>query len=390
MIYLGLPFGGNIGRGVLGKQIAFALEKLTEVRVLAPTQYQQQLVDEFERFHMRQLLTVPERHGQQVAGAWQLDGPVIQGLMGNSYLPFVTGLVPPAELGFGVFEDNILSKKDVECLRNSYCRIAAGSTYCAEVLREHGLHDISVLPHGVDTTLFCPRLEKRSLLADRFVIFSGGKFELRKGQDIVIRAYKVMQDRHPDVMLVNAWHNAWPKSRDTMAESTLIRYAPPANNDIGGWMNHLLAAHGIDVNRVITVGPRDPRLLPDLYHATDLGLFPNRVEGGNNMVLMEYLACGKPALVSYNSGHRDIVRRQNAVLIEGHRPMHRRREGVMKAIWNDPSVEETIDKLEWCYQHREQLAPLAHQAATDMRAFTWDCLASGLLNMAVSGETACG
>ncbi len=42
------------------------------------------------------------------------------------------------------------------------------------------------------------------------MVFSGGKFELRKGQDVVIRAYRVLQDRHPDVMLVNAWFNPWP------------------------------------------------------------------------------------------------------------------------------------------------------------------------------------
>jgi hypothetical protein len=163
---------------------------------------------------------------------------------------------------------------------------------------------------------------------------------------------------------------------------------PPANNDLGGWMNALLAGHGLDMDRVITVEPRDLRLLAMLYHVTDLGFFPNRIEGGNNMVLMEYLACGKPALVSYNSGHTDVVHRQNAILIEGHRPMHRRRDRVMKAIWNDPSVEETIDKLEWCYQHREQQQPLAQQAAVDMRAIKWERLATGLLELAKPNESA--
>lgn len=247
------------------------------------------------------------------------------------------------------------------------------------MLREHGLTNVSVVPHGLDTERFCPCEKPRTFLKDRFLIFSGGKFELRKGQDIVIRAYQVLQDRHKDVMLVNSWHNGWPKNRDTMAGSSLIRYFPPKDNDYGNWLNALLAANGVDPNRVITVGPRDHRLLPDLYHATDLGVFPNRVEGGNNMVLMEYLACGKPAVVSYNSGHRDIVRRQNAVLIEGHRPMARRAGSELTAMWNDPSIEETINRLEWCYQHRDELRTLAQQAAIDMRQFTWKRLAEGLL-----------
>lgn len=235
------------------------------------------------------------------------------------------------------------------------------------------------MPHGVDTALFCPRAEPRSFLKDRFIVFSGGKFELRKGQDIVIRAFKVLQDRHADVMLVNSWHNVWPNTRDAMAASTLIRYQTPKNNDYVAWMNGLLSAHGIDIKRVITAGPRDHRLLPGLYHATDVGLFPNRVEGGNNMVLMEYMACGKPALVSFNSGHTDIVRRNNAVLIECHKPLERRVGSELTAVWNDPSLGEVIDKLEWCYQHRDDLRPLAEQAAVDMRGFSWQRLAKGVV-----------
>jgi glycosyltransferase involved in cell wall biosynthesis len=142
-------------------------------------------------------------------------------------------------------------------------------------------------------------------------------------------------------------------------------------------MNSLLAAHGIDTERVITLGPRDHRLLPILYYNTDVGIFPNRVEGGNNMVLMEYMACGKPAIVSYNSGHTDIVRRNNALLIECHIPMERRNADELIATWSDPSLEETIDRMEWAYQHREELRLLGAQAARDMVQLSWRrlCLA---------------
>jgi glycosyltransferase involved in cell wall biosynthesis len=105
------------------------------------------------------------------------------------------------------------------------------------------------------------------------------------------------------------------------------------------------------------------------------------------MVLMEYMACGKPALVSYNSGHTDIVRRTNAVLIESHRPGGRRTGMQLTPVWHDPSLEETIDKLEWCYQHRGQLEPLARQAAVDLRSFSWNRVAEGLLGILRSTDT---
>jgi glycosyltransferase involved in cell wall biosynthesis len=376
MIYLGFPYGSNFGWGVLGKEIALAMAQSAEVRFVTPPDIDQRVDDEFERYRMRALLVDARQIGAK------LDGPLIQATIGRGLEPFVAGLPVPAEVGYAVFEEDRLLPEAIRQARRSYRHVAAASGYCADILRKHGLTNVSVLPHGVDTALFQPRAEPREFLSDRFLIFSGGKFELRKGQDVVIRAYKVLQDRHKDVMLVHAWHNVWPKTRNTMAASSLIRYFPPRDDDHHAWMCALLATHGIDLNRVISVGPRNHRLLPDLYHATDLGLFPNRAEGGNNMVLMEYLACGKPVLASFNTGHKDILRRQNAVLIENHRPLVFRMGGQLAATWNDPSLEETIDKLEWCYQNREQLQALARQAAEDMRAFSWSRLADGLRRLA--------
>jgi glycosyltransferase involved in cell wall biosynthesis len=358
------------------------LADLAEVRLLCPPNADQRLSDEFDLYRMRKLLPTPEDRQHQTGEKWDVGGPVIQTAVGRGLVPFVPQVVPPYHVGFAVFEENILPAAVIAESRAKYRHLVAGSSYCAQALRQHGLTAVSVVPHGVDSTLFCPRPEPRSFLQDYFIVFSGGKFELRKGQDIVIRAYKVLQDRHRDVMLVHSWFNNWPKSRDTMAESNLIRYFPPVNNDHESWFSAMLHAHGIDVERVIVVHPRNQRLLPDLYHTTDLGVFPNRVEGGNNMVLMEYLACGKPVLAAYNSGHTDVVNRKNAVLIEGHRPMERRVDNEVVAVWNDPSVDETIDKLEWCYQNRELLRPLAMQAAADMRQFTWKRVAARLLEAA--------
>jgi hypothetical protein len=59
---------------------------------------------------------------------------------------------------------------------------------------------------------------------DQFVIFSGGKFELRKGQDIVIKAFQIFHDKHKDALLVNSWFNQWSFSMQTMAASPYINF----------------------------------------------------------------------------------------------------------------------------------------------------------------------
>ena len=371
MIYLCLPVGSNFGWGILGREIAFALSRQTEICLLAPPERPQPITDEFDSWQVRRLMASPDVLAKLTRTNWVPDGPIIQMADGANFARFVPQLAPPSTVGFAVFVENALSPADVQHAREHYRYLAAGSTYCAEVLRQHGIGNVSTVYHGVDSTLFCPREEPRTFLQDKFVIFSGGKFELRKGQDIVLRAYKVLQDRHPDVFLVNAWYTMWPSSRDTMAQSRLIRYFPPPENRYFTWMNDLLAANGLDVNRVIITGLRDNRLLPRLYHSSDLGFFPNRVEGGTNMVLMEYLACGKPALVSYNSGHKDVVRPENAVLIRRHGSIAVQSENGVVCTWSEPDIEECIEKLEWCYQNRDKLSKLGRQAATDMREFTW-------------------
>jgi glycosyltransferase involved in cell wall biosynthesis len=376
------------GWGVLGREIILAMSRLSDIRVLVPPGVQQNLDDEFDKFQMRRIMASSQQNWRLVNGAWVLDGPMIQAAFGRTLEPFVPQVAPPAHVGFAVFEEDLLPQATIDRAKTKYKHLATGSTYCAEVLQKHGLKNVSVVYHGVDTAVFHPSEEPRAYMQDKFVVFSGGKFELRKGQDIVIRAYKVLQDRHKDVMLVNSWYNIWAFARDTMAGSKLIKYSPPPNNDYVAWMNGLLESNGLDLDRVITVGLRDNRLLPRLYHSTDLGIFPNRVEGGTNMVLMEYMACGKPVLASFNSGQKDVVRPENAVLIEQQQPMEIRSGAELTATWHDPSLDETIEKLEWCYQHRDELRVLGRQAADDMQKFPYQRVAQGLLDAVRLAEQA--
>ena len=379
MLYIGVPYGSNFGWGVLGKELVLAMSQLTDVRLLAPPGVPQAIDDEFDRFQIQKVMANSSRNWRQVGSAWRLDGPMIQAAYGRGLQEWVPQVAPPAHVGFAVFEEDRLDPAVISRASTHYRHLATGSTYCANVLRNHGLTNVSVVYHGVDTAVFHPCQEPRSFMPERFIVFSGGKLELRKGQDIVIRAYKVLQDRHADVMLVNSWYYVWPHTRDTMAGSKLIRYYPPTTPDYFDWMNGLLAANGLDPERIVTIGLRDNRLLPRIYHCTDIGLFPNRVEGGTNMVLMEYMACGKPVIASYNSGHLDVVRRENALLIEKQMPMEMRTDNELPCTWHDSDLEEAIEKLEWCYHNRDELKRLGSQAAADMRDFPYRRVAEGLL-----------
>src|SRR5262249_29527648 len=133
--------------------------------------------------------------------------------------------------------------------------IADGSTWCADALRDAGFNNVSVILQGVDRRFFNTLGNEKDWLRDRFVVFSGGKLEFRKGQDLVIRAFAILQQRHKDVMLVNNWFNLWSWNAATIGYSKHIQ-VPALSGDHISVVNQLMAHNGVDLSRVKTLGPR--------------------------------------------------------------------------------------------------------------------------------------
>jgi len=359
-LYLALPVGSTHGWGICGRYIAREMARLATVRLI--TDPFQTVGNEIEDRFLKALLPPVS----EFTGA----APLLQGITGKDLMPCRPNLRGQPQIGYTFFEENILPAESIENARAQFDVVAAGSSWCKDVLQAHGLENVSTIIQGIDPRIFHPTPHGKDFFPGRFLVFSGGKFEFRKGQDLAIRAYKVLQDRHPDVMLVHSWYNPWSFSLDTMRASPYIRFAP-SSTDYLAVMNQVLNDNGIDVSRVIELPPRPNALMAQYYHQTDVGLFPNRCEGGTNLVLMEYMGCGKPVVASWSTGHKDIVTGQNAILIRNMGRLHIRNGESLVAVWDDPNLEETIEQLEWAYQNREKLKAIGLQAGADMLRFTW-------------------
>src|SRR5262249_6208933 len=157
------------------------------------------------------------------------------------------------------------------------------------------------------------------------------------------------------------WFNPWEHSLNTMRASRFIRFAP-TSTDYVEKIDQVLADNDVDLTRVITLLPRVNSTMRNVYRNTDVGLFPNRCEGGTNLVLMEYMACARPAIASYNSGHKDVVTADNAALIRTMRSVILEQSGQRLGTWEEPDLDETIERLEWAYQHRAELAEIGKRA----------------------------
>lgn len=379
MIYTVLPAGSFYGWGVCGKYLVKELSKISEVRLLTDNLDIRNLGDELD-FRLLKSRLISDRESEiiKTSSASRVDYPVLQCITGNTLEPMMPNLRGTKNVGYSFFEDNILPQTSLENGRRFFDLIVTGSSWCEEVLRNHGLQNVRTIIQGIDPTIFNPYYSEKEYFRDLFVIFSGGKFELRKGQDIVIRAFKVLQDKYKDVMLINSWFNFWPVSIKTMETSPHIKVSL-TSGDYLTTINQILYENGIDIDRVITLPLYPNIMMGRIYRNTDIGLFPNRCEGGTNLVLMEYMACSKPVIASYNSGHKDILTDKNSIKLVDMKPISIKDNNVCRAVWEEPGLDETIAKLEWAYNNRDSLKEIGKQAGDYLSSMTWEKTARSFL-----------
>jgi glycosyltransferase involved in cell wall biosynthesis len=390
MITVAMPVGSSHGWGICGKYIAREMAGLTEMRLLTD-QFTPEIVGDELEYQALAALRFGSQDGagaQMVNGITTLPHALLTCIADKTLRPWMLTIRGKRTVGYTFFEENVLDPKWIEMGRRSFDSIAAGSSWNTEVLKGYGLTEVETVIQGVDGRVFFPWPEgsaggglcEREFLREHFVIFSGGKFELRKGQDIVIRAVGVLQQRHRDVVLVNAWYNPWPQSIETMRGSPLLRMSAMSGK-YGDVMTRLLAENGLDVSRVVTLGPRPNALMARIYRNTDVGLFPNRCEGGTNLVLMEYMACGKPVVAVDSTGHRDVVKEDHALVIKikGENTIGGSAGAV--ARWPEPDLDDAVEKLEWVYQHRAAAAALGTKAGQAMKKCTWKDSAQAFLRL---------
>ena len=161
------------------------------------------------------------------------------------------------------------------------------------VIKAPGINRACLVHQGVDTAVFnpepVPRLLRRSL-----VIFSGGKLELRKGQDVVIAAFRRLLREYPDALLIAAWGNIGHIGLETIAASPHVQGAPERGRaDAIGPCLRPMALH----SNVFLIPCVVNRQLPHIIKQAML-LFLPVVVGRHKLDNMETLACGVPTLIS--------------------------------------------------------------------------------------------
>jgi glycosyltransferase involved in cell wall biosynthesis len=301
----------------------------------------------------------------------RIDAPLLIGLgrdlqtVPSAGGKFLTGQPP---IGVTFLEHSTLSDAGRH-RADQFALIIAGSSWNESVLRANGIVATTTILQGVDTSLFHPA-PPTGRFRDRFVVFSGGKLEYRKGQDLVVKAFRAFRERHEEALLLAAWSTPWEWRDQMMAAGT---GTVPADRDADGSVDTAgwAIANGVPAHALIALGKVPNIAMPHVIREADVALFPNRCEGGTNLVAMECMACGIPTVLSANTGHLDLLQRPDAAYrLERQGPASC--EGYETQDWGESDVEEIVEKLEAVWRDRDAAAAAGRRGAAFLATMTWE------------------
>ena len=195
-------------------------------------------------------------------------------------------------IGFPIFELDTFT--DLEKPHLDSCdRLYVCSQWAKDVLRDNpypfytGLTD--VVPLGVDMEIFKPAPVKNN---NKTIFFNCGKWEVRKGHDILIEAFRIVEKHDPDVELWMMCENPFNSFEEENRWRQL--YSDPK----------------------VKIIPRaeTQQEVYNIMSQVDCGVFPSRGEGWN-LELLEMMAAGKHVIATDYSAHTEFCTKENAGLV---------------------------------------------------------------------------
>jgi glycosyltransferase involved in cell wall biosynthesis len=332
------------------------------------------LAPAFRRQH--HLLEVLQKGGIDVL---ELDYPVLHALR-NGIQPALSEQAFHGAGNAGVifFEDTALDADAVARARD-YDVIVTGSSWNRDVLAAAGVDRVANVFQGIEPALFHPA-PGPDLFPGRFVVFSGGKLEFRKGQDLVVAAFRRFRERHDDAVLVFAWANQWAESVATIAASPHTEGAPETEDGetaIASW----LIDNGLPPDSFMDLGMPPNGQMAGMLRDADVALFPNRCEPGTNLVAMECMATGVPVILSANTGHLDLIAGDTCYPLASQGPVAPTAGCAGTDGWGESDVDEAVEALEAAYADRDGATRRAEAGRQHVLGMTWDNQVDKLLEV---------
>jgi glycosyltransferase involved in cell wall biosynthesis len=346
-VLLNWQANNTFGWGILGLNIFFQWANDAELQPLLRSRLgpeDMQMVDPLRQMTIEAARSVSNQFVEKFLNKYSSYAfPVIDAL-GN-------GLMPKSEargsktIGRCIFEDTHLVDLDKKLAK--YDQLLCGSTWNQALLQANCSKPVVMIHEGIDPSLFHPGPRSGVLDPGRFYIFSGGKVEYRKAQDLVLRAFQIFSQRHDDAVLVTSWHSPWPAislgfkgtakaelKLDSLGRLDILRWAEES---------------GIKRGQVIDVGPIPNAMMAAVLREMDCSIQVSRAEACTNLPAKEAMACGVPVVLAVNTGVLDLVGQDNCLPLQVQQPVVSVPGGSGTAGWGESNVDEIVEQLERMY-----------------------------------------
>ncbi|GJD08788.1 hypothetical protein Gasu2_30760 [Galdieria sulphuraria] len=280
------------------------------------------------------------------------------------------------KVGRAMFETTGVPEKWVKLLNDTVDEIWVPSQFHKKTFSSNGVvkRKIRVIPQPIDQESFgkLPIPQRVSLLGDcanRFVFLSIFKWEVRKGVDILLKAYMQEFSERDDVCLI-----------------LLTRGKGLSANEIKQRVTKFLKKNNIVASNlprleVLESSKKDMLNLATLYVSVDAFVLPTRGEGWGRPI-MEAMACGTPVIATNWSGQTEYLNAKTGFPIPveeivtysegpGFAELYKDELEISAAsfrnqLWAKPSEQQFRSLMRWVFTNPSAAKKIALQARKEI------------------------
>lgn len=211
--------------------------------------------------------------------------------------------------------------------------------------------NVSVVNLGVDSKFYKPGPDREP--NKKFVFMAGGSHWLRKGLDVVVRAFTKL---------------------NTKGAELVVKCTSETIGGIPAISHPNITIH----DRFIT-----QEADRELYYASDCYIAASRGEGWGLMPL-QAMCMGIPTIISDTSGHREFSKLATRVVATEPRPVYAP-PYYLDGNWDEPDFDGLVEAMTWMLDNREDARIQAASSISKAAKYTWANSAKQLLKATGTG-----
>jgi len=212
------------------------------------------------------------------------------------------------------------------------------SQWAKNVIKNNGITtQTEVVPLGVDRTVFNNEKINKTRNDNKYVFLNIGKWEIRKGHDILLELFNKAFPSEKDVEL---WILASETTNSYSSAEEILKWKTMYNS------SRIKLFSGVTTHAEIAY----------LIAESDCGLYPSRAEGWN-MELLESMSMNKPVICTDYSAHSEFCNDKNSFLVNitDTEPAFDGKAFQKQGNWakiTDREKDQIIDYMRYCYNNK--------------------------------------